>query len=324
MLKCYLLESFRFSPQQKGRYHANASNTHIAKGIISIVRKGKHFAQSQIDQAAMKFKKIFQHGSGISEEVEAVGQHLLEVFDESDDEEEDQIGSSPIDITTKACTAGNRHKFSEDIYVLEKTEDDVELLLLSKEISSTCHEGENNTSACTFSSMILACYFVESDYRIYHLYCRMGELVSQLYEGMLEGDRVYSFFSDAVPQFTASAIEVATLLLECNLRCSIAFETEVFLEHSDDEKLLLFQLERLVSLKKRYAVVYTYAGVASIFLLDGNTILFIDNHANAVDSVQEGTILIRAKESLFAFIREVATVRNIYPNRKGDIAVVTC
>lgn len=119
-------------------------------------------------------------------------------------------------------------------------------------------------------------------------------------------------------------MEVATLLLECNLRCSIAFETEVFLEHSDDEKLLLFQLERLVSLKKRYAVVYTYAGVASIFLLDGNTILFIDNHANAVDSVQGGTILIRAKESLFAFIREVATVRNIYPNRKGDIAVVTC
>ena len=301
---------------------------YVSKGIISILRRGKHFAHSQINQAAMKCRKIFQQSAdgGISEEVEGVGQHLLEIFDDSDDDEEqDQVSSSPLEITTRACTAGNKHQFSEDIYIFERIEDnDVELLLLSEEISSTCLTGQNSTAVCTFQSMILACYFVQSDYRIYHLYCRMGVLISQIYEGILEGDRVYNFFSDAVPQFTASTVEVATVLLECNLRCSIAFETEVFLEHSDDEKLLIFHLERLVSLKKRYAVVYSYGGETSIFLLDGKTILFIDNHANSVDSVQGGTILIRAKESLFAFIQEIAKVRNICPSIKGDIAVVTC
>ncbi len=98
----------------------------------------------------------------------------------------------------------------------------------------------------------------------------------------------------------------------------------MFLENPDDEKLLFFQLDRLLSLKKRYAVISTYGGYASMFLLDGNTILFLDTHANSVDCVQGGTILIRAKESLRAFIWEVAKVCNIDPCVRGDIAVVSC
>lgn len=68
----------------------------ICKGIIAVLRKGKDFAQSQIDQAAMKFKKIFEQSSdgGMSEEIETVGENLLEVFDDSeDDEEQDEISS---------------------------------------------------------------------------------------------------------------------------------------------------------------------------------------------------------------------------------------
>ncbi len=69
----------------------------ICKGIIAVLGKGKHFAQSLIDQAAMKFKKIFEQTSdgGMSEKIEAVGENLFEVFDNSeDDEEQDEISSS--------------------------------------------------------------------------------------------------------------------------------------------------------------------------------------------------------------------------------------
>eukprot|EP00112_Aurelia_sp_Birch-Aquarium-sp1_P011024 Seg2327.4 transcript_id=Seg2327.4/GoldUCD/mRNA.D3Y31 product="hypothetical protein" protein_id=Seg2327.4/GoldUCD/D3Y31 len=174
-----------------------------------------------------------------------------------------------------------------------------------------------------FQCLILGCFFLQCDYKIYHLYTRMKQLISQICEAVLEGERVHGFFSNGSIQFTVSASEAVTLLCECDLSCSITFETNVFLEHTDADKLLLFHLQRLLDLKRRYAVLYTCAGKASLFLLDGSTILFIDIHANSMDSVQAGAVIIRAKESLLSFLAEVAKARGIDPNVKGGIAVIT-
>ena len=254
---------------------------------------------------------------------------MFDAFDESDDDENDDgdenHDSSPsFKITSSGYTAGVLHTFSEDIYRLEKIRDeDVEALLLTEEHFSSCVTADDCIGVCIFQCLILGCYFLQCDYKIYHLYTRMKELISQICEAVLEGERVHRFFSDGVTQFAVSASEAVSLLRECDLTCSIAFETNVFLEHTDAEKLLLFHLQRLLDLNRRYTVVYTCAGKASLFLLEGSTILFIDMHANSMDSLQAGAVIIRAKESLLSFLAEVAKVRGINPNARGGIAVIT-
>ena len=276
-----------------------------------------HFAHVQIDLAAKTYRKLVDNEPEDQSSRDDLESDLYEAFEESDNEDETEGLSFEV---TEVFHASRKHCWSDDVYIVEKTEDEnSEILLLSSERFNSCFQDNGCSNSCIFRCIILGFYFACSDYKIRHLHCRMEVLLSQIFEAVLEGDRLNTFFSDFVPH---SATEAVSLFSVSNLSPSIELKVDVYLEHPEDDCLLEFHLDRLLFLKKRSVVILTNKGESSLFLLDGRAILFVDTHANEVDSIRSGPILIRLKDSLHAFVDRVAKVRGIGTNVKCSLAVI--
>eukprot|EP00794_Sanderia_malayensis_P005840 gene5840-6537_t len=254
----------------------------VVEGMIAVIRKGQHFARQQISMASMKYRNAIQQNNDCFHEmvdesndgdaVDDFNQHDVEFAVDSTENE-----SLLLNITTSGYNASTKHKYYEIVMSKTGKNEETEIIMLSGH------------------------YFVNSTYKLNSLERDVGELVSQMVESVIEGRRLNQFISQDISIVDISISEAVAVLAECNVKCSIALESDVFLEDSEDENLLLFHLQRLTDFQKRYAVVFITSTITSLFLLDGSNMLYVDIHMNNVDSIPGGAIILKNNYTLRAF-----------------------
>eukprot|EP00794_Sanderia_malayensis_P002606 gene2606-3019_t len=226
----------------------------VVEGMIAVIRKGQHFARQQISMASMKYRNAIQQNNDCFHEmvdesndgdaVDDFNQHDVEFAVDSTENE-----SLLLNITTSGYNASTKHKYYEIVMSKTGKNEETEIIMLSGTFSNTTL-AVDCTRQCIFQNLLLGHYFVNSTYKLNSLERDVGELVSQMVESVIEGRRLNQFISQDISIVDISISEAVAVLAECNVKCSIALESDVFLEDSEDENLLLFHLQRLTDFQK--------------------------------------------------------------------------